>query len=983
MNRVDIMKKYLSVPAMLLPFALVLSPSAIAAITPAPYVVPAVVEDRQDMQIPDRVHLDVKSMLGARIQANTTTRLLETVDVDRLLEGYRKRPGCMTWDGEHIGKWIHAASLAWANSGDEKLRAKIASAVTELMKCQEADGYLGTYLPDNLGTTKPVSVEKVVAETAEALAAVPPPVPDCLPAVSESQSRTGNVKGSLIQGTLISTYDRTKQDQDWYAVTLAQPSVVGWVVFTHGANWPNGGWFDASKGKPQVQIQAVKDGPWKTVGELMDYPATTATDNKKITNKTGYSCTLAEPVKALSVRVIGRPASGDNPNGAFSSSSGLAAYTSPIAGGVNALSQNKAKSPKRWTEWDVWSHKYNLLGLLTWVRLSGDPSAMDACRKMGDLLCNTFGNEPGKLDFMKQAPFEGQVTVLEPMIMLYRMTGEPRYKDFCQYLMKCKAAKPRSFVATLLEKKRVDQVYATHAYTQLSFVNALLEWYRISGDKDLLTAAVNAWEDITAKRRYITGAISYRETFHDDFDLPNNNHVGETCATVTWMQFNAQLLRLTGQARYAQEIERTAYNQLASAQSPDGKAWTYYVGLVGTKPYSTNFTGFCCLSSGPRGPVLLPTCALTTDGEGVVVNLYDQANAQLKLRDGIGVAVNLTTRFPSEPNIAIDIKPEKPADFAVKLRIPTWCSNATLKLGGKTLPMTVGEDGYVAVRRTWQAGDRLNLVLPPNARVVAGEHNNLGRAAICYGPLVLATDTALDPAGERIQLNSTDIGALSLTPEPAKGIFHDWSDAQVFRITSMGNSALLAPISTAGADKKSTCYRVWLPFTSQPGANLAVGGTESVSRTRTPPGAHVDQRAGGWGSIIDGGEVLTYNNTKQDQDWYAVTLAKPASVGRVVFIHSWAFPSGGWFDTSAGKPQVQVQTEKDGPWTTVGELKSYPATTATDAKVLGPHSSGTRYTCTLSKPVTALAVRVIGKPACGNDPKQSFSSCMGMEIYER
>ena len=55
------------------------------------------------------------------------------------------------------------------------------------------------------------------------------------------------------------------------------------------------------------------------------------------------------------------------------------------------------------------------------------------------------------------------------------------------------------------------------------------------------------------------------------------------------------------------------------------------------------------------------------------------------------------------------------------------------------------------------------------------------------------------------------------------------------------------------------------------------------------------------GVIIDGGEVLTYNNTKQDQDWYAVTLAKPAAVGRVVFLHSWAFPSGGWFDTSAGK----------------------------------------------------------------------------------
>jgi len=777
---------------------------AFATIKPRQYVVPSVVNDRQEEQVPDRVQLS--GMLGARIHANTYTRLLETVDVNRLLEGYLKRPGCMTWDGEHIGKWLHAASMAWANSGDEKLRNKIASAVSELMKCQEADGYLGTYLSD----------EQI--------------------AVAENQQPKS---------------------------TTPQPKLI-----------------------------------------------------------------------------------------------------------------------KRWAEWDVWSHKYNLLGLLTWIRLSGDQSAMNSCRKMGELLCNTFGDEPDKIDFMKQSPFEGQVTVLEPMIMLYRMTGEPRYRDFCQYLMKCNARKPRALVATLLEKKRVDQAFSQHAYTMLSYINGLLEWYRITGEKELLTAAVNAWEDITSKRLYITGAISYRETFHDDFDLPNNNHVGETCATVTWLQFNEQLLRLTGEARYAQEIERTAYNQLCSAQSPDGKAWTYYVGLVGTKAYSTNFTGFCCLSSGPRGPVSLPTCALTTDIDGVVVNLYDQGNAQLNLRNRIGVSVNLMTNFPAGENITIDINPKKSATFSVKLRIPTWCANATLKLGNQILPMIVGNDGYVAVRRKWKAGDRLHLVLPPNARVVAGDHTNLGRAAICYGPLVLATDAALDSAGDRIQINSTDINALSITPQQATGVFHDWTNAQVFRISSKGNSALLAPIATAGSNPKSTCYRVWLPFPTQAGANLAVGGTESTSRTRTPK-AHLDRRAGEWGSIIDGGEVLTYDNTKQDQDWYAVTLAQSATVGRVVFLHSWAFPTGGWFNTSDGKPQVQVQTEKNGPWVTVGELANYPATTATEAKILGPHSSGTRYTCKLATPVTALAVRVVGKPACGNNPKQSFSSSMGLEVYER
>ena len=146
---------------------------------------------------------------------------------------------------------------------------------------------------------------------------------------AESRSRPGNsAKGSLIEGRLVTTFDGTKQEQDWYAVTLAQASTVGWVVFTHGVTFHDGGWFDTSKEKPQVQVQAVKDGPWTTVGELKDYPATTATDNNNIKDNTGFACTLATPVTALTVRVIGRPACGDNPEQSFSSSAGLKVYRS-------------------------------------------------------------------------------------------------------------------------------------------------------------------------------------------------------------------------------------------------------------------------------------------------------------------------------------------------------------------------------------------------------------------------------------------------------------------------------------------------------------------------------------------------------------------------------------------------------------------------------------------------------------------------------
>lgn len=112
-------------------------------VTPLPDKVPGAVADRQDFQVPDRVQMT--GWLGKRIAASVTNRL-EMLDTSILLEGYRHRPSHQEWDGEHVGKWLHAATLAWVYSGDPKLRAKLDETAAELCKCQLNDGYLGTYL---------------------------------------------------------------------------------------------------------------------------------------------------------------------------------------------------------------------------------------------------------------------------------------------------------------------------------------------------------------------------------------------------------------------------------------------------------------------------------------------------------------------------------------------------------------------------------------------------------------------------------------------------------------------------------------------------------------------------------------------------------------------------------------------------------------------------------------------------------------------
>ncbi|MCW3053400.1 MAG: hypBA1 2, partial [Chthonomonadales bacterium] len=287
------------------------------------------------------------------------------------------------------------------------------------------------------------------------------------------------------------------------------------------------------------------------------------------------------------------------------------------------------KPDHRWTSWDVWVHKYDLIGLLTYYQYTGNKEALATCRRIGDLLARTFGTAPGQRDLNKAGEHVGMApdSVLEAIVLLYRATNEPRYLQFARYIVSNYDAPGGPAILASLEKyQSVRRVANAKAYEMTSNFNGLLELYRATGDKRLLTDMETAWNDISQHRLYPTGSASSFELYQDDFHLPNGNksNICETCVTVTWEQMNLELLRLTGESKYAAEAERSIYNHLLGAQKPTGDDWAYYTPLEGIKPYD-NFTT-CCHSSGPRGIALIPSIAwMTSQDGGLVVNLYNSA----------------------------------------------------------------------------------------------------------------------------------------------------------------------------------------------------------------------------------------------------------------------------------------------------------------------------------------------------------------------
>src|ERR1051326_8628064 len=196
-----------------------------------------------------------------------------------------------------------------------------------------------------------------------------------------------------------------------------------------------------------------------------------------------------------------------------------------------------------WTDWDVWAHKYAIIGLLNYYSVTGYKPALEAAQKCGDLLCRTFGDEPGKRDIIVAGHHAGLApgSVLEPMVDLYRYTGDKKYLSFCEYILRAyEHSNGPKIISSLTQDGTGTKIGDAKAYEMMSCFLGILKYYKLTGNQIYLKAMQTAWSDIRLHRLYITGTSSDHERFVEDdvLNAENENRMGEGCVTTTWVQFN-------------------------------------------------------------------------------------------------------------------------------------------------------------------------------------------------------------------------------------------------------------------------------------------------------------------------------------------------------------------------------------------------------------------------------------------------------------
>jgi DUF1680 family protein len=415
-------------------------------------------------------------------------------------------------------------------------------------------------------------------------------------------------------------------------------------------------------------------------------------------------------------------------------------------------------------------------------RTFDDGALLRVATSFADHLVTAFLGGTGGLD--------GHPIVETALVELYRETGRDAYLQLAQQFVNQRGRGrigDSGFGSRYLQDHlpvRVSPAVAGHAVRALYLEAGVVDVAVETGDQQLLASSVRRWDDMVATKTALTGGNGSRhsgEAFGDAYELPPDRAYNETCAAIASFQWAWRLLLATGEARYADLMERVLYNGFGAAVSADGHRFFYVNPLQRREDHFEEddpgrrrewFSCACCPPNIMRLVASLGHYAATVAADVLYVHLLAGAQVTVPLAGGV-LRLDVTTDYPWSGAVEFRVRQCPEAECALAVRIPGWSREATVALNGEPLPTQVDDHGYLVIRRRWLPGDVLAATLDvaprltyPDARIDALR----GTAAVERGPLVYCFEQADQDDDVSPADLSLAAGELTERPEVLPGV---------------------------------------------------------------------------------------------------------------------------------------------------------------------------------------------------------------------
>lgn len=376
---------------------------------------------------------------------------------------------------------------------------------------------------------------------------------------------------------------------------------------------------------------------------------------------------------------------------------------------------------------------------IAYFNATGKRSLLDVALKYADKLDRTFG--PGKREWVP-----GHPEIELALVKLYQVTGEKRYLDFSKWLIEQRGHNKgdwddKTYYSDEMPVEQLSKING-HAVRAMYLFTGMADIEAVTGNKDYIEALDRLWNNVVYSKMYLTGGIGSskaNEGFEDDYVLPNKEAYCETCASVGMVMWNQRMNSLKGDAKYADIMERSMYNGALAGISLHGDRFFYVNPLEsdGAHHRKAWYGTACCPSQISRFLPSIGNYIYAFSENALWINLFIGSKTTVPMK-GNSVSLSLDTEYPWDGAVKVHVDPEKPNTFAVKLRLPEWCSKYTLQVNGKRVKVT--EDlHYLMIKRSWKKGDVIDLNMDMPVQMIAADSrvkDDIGKRAIQRGPLV-------------------------------------------------------------------------------------------------------------------------------------------------------------------------------------------------------------------------------------------------------
>lgn len=338
---------------------------------------------------------------------------------------------------------------------------------------------------------------------------------------------------------------------------------------------------------------------------------------------------------------------------------------------------------KRWEKVEELSHEfYNLghmiEGAIAHYQATGKKNFLNIAIRYADCVEREIGNTPDK-----EIKVPGHQIAEMALAKLYVLTQNKKYLDLAKFFLDNRGYTSRKDAYSQAHKPVIEQDEAVgHAVRAAYMYSGMADIAALTGDTSYIHAIDKIWNNVVAKKLYITGGIGARhngEAFGDNYELPNMSAYCETCAAIGNVYWNYRMFLLHGDSRYYDILERTLYNGLISGVSLDGGSFFYPNPLesAGQHQRQSWFGCACCPSNIARFIPSLPGYIYAIKGKEVYINLFMSNTSDLNV-EGKKLRLVQRTSYPLDGNIQIDILPQKQQQLILKVRVPGWVRNEVL-----------------------------------------------------------------------------------------------------------------------------------------------------------------------------------------------------------------------------------------------------------------------------------------------------------------